>query len=62
MGLPNSAFRGLTSTTLPATRRNPPGWFIQALTEITISEPVNPVITIEIPLRRCLRGYRRSQP
>ena len=38
------------------------GWFIQALTEITISEPVNPAITIGIPQRKCVRGDRRSQP
>ncbi len=61
-GLPNSAWRGLTSTALPPTRRKPPGWFIQALTEITISDPVKPVITIGMALRKWARGDMRSQP
>ena len=60
--LPNSACQGLTLTTLPATSRKPPGWFIHALTEITVSDPVNPVITIGIPLRKWRRGESRSQP
>ena len=33
---------GCTSTASPPLRRKPVGWFIQALTEITISEPVKP--------------------
>ena len=60
--LANSALSGLTSTTRPATRRNPVGWFIHALTAITMNEPVKPVITIGIPLRRCIRGESRLQP
>ena len=60
--LPNSAPHGSTSTTLPPTRRNPPGWFIQALTEITVSEPVKPVTTIGSPDRKCTRGDSRSHP
>ena len=36
--------------------------FIQALTEITISEPVKPAITIGMPLRKWARGESRSQP
>ena len=43
---------GVDVSTLPPCNRNPPGWFIQALTEITISDPVNPLITIGIPLNR----------
>jgi hypothetical protein len=60
--LPNSARSGLTSITRPPTSRKPPGWFIQALTEITVSDPVKPVIKIGMPLARCQRGGIRSQP
>ena len=35
---------------------NPLGLFIQALTEITNSEPMTPVITIGIPAQEVLRG------
>jgi hypothetical protein len=42
--------------------RKPPGWFIQALTAITVSEPVMPAITIGIPLQKCARGESRFQP
>ena len=35
---------------LPSLSRNPVGWFIHPLTEITISEPVKPATTIGIPL------------
>ena len=59
----NSAFHGCTSTTLPSDcSLKPLGWFIQALTAITIHEPVKPVSTIGIPVRRCSRGDRRPQP
>jgi hypothetical protein len=37
-------------------------WFIQPFTEITISEPVMPAITIGTPVRKCERGERRSHP
>ena len=60
--LPNSADHGWTSTTLPPASRKPPGWFIQALTAMTMSDPVKPVMTIGMPLRKCSRGDRRSQP
>jgi hypothetical protein len=60
--LPNNAPHGATSTTSPPRSSNPLGLFIQALTEITVSDPVNPVITIGIPLRRCMRGDSRPQP
>ena len=60
--LPNSAPTGWTSTTRPSTSRNPVGWFIQPLTEITINEPVKPAITIGMPLAKCARGDRRFQP
>ena len=39
-----------------------PGWFIQPLTAITISEPAMPAITIGMPASRCRRGDMRSQP
>src|SRR4051812_32527786 len=41
--LPKSAFQGWTSTTRPATSRKPLGWFIHALTEMTIHDLRNPV-------------------
>jgi len=40
----------------------PLGLFIQALTVITISEPIKPAMTTGMPLRKCARGERRSQP
>jgi hypothetical protein len=40
----------------------PPGLFIQALTVRTISEPVKPATTTGMPLKKCVRGDRRSQP
>ena len=58
----NSAAHGCTLVTWPPTRSNPVGWFIQALTEITNSEPDRPVITIGMPQRKWLRGESRSQP
>ena len=58
----NSACHWWTSTTLPSRSVKPPGWFIHAFTEITISEPVKPVMTIGIPLAKCARGESRSQP
>ena len=59
---PKSAFQGWTSTTRPATSRKPLGWFIHALTEMTIQDPRNPVTAMGIPLSRCMRGESRSQP
>jgi hypothetical protein len=59
---PNSACHWCTSTTLPSRRVKPPGWFIHALTEMTISDPVKPVSTIGMPLAKCARGDSRSQP
>ena len=41
--------------------RKPAGWFIQALTAITISEPVKPVITIGMPLSE-VRARRQPVP
>src|SRR4029453_13933221 len=43
--LPNSAVHGRTSSTAPCASTNPPGWFIQPLTEMTKSEPVIPATT-----------------
>jgi hypothetical protein len=40
----------------------PLGLFIQALTLMTMSEPVKPAITTGMPLRKCARGERRPQP
>ena len=61
-GFSKSALNGSTSDTLPPCSRNPPGWFIHALTEITIRDPVNPAITIGIPLNRWTRGASLSHP
>ena len=48
---------------VPAARAGSPlGWFIHALTEITISDPVKPVITTGIALSMWARGESRSQP
>ncbi len=50
------------STASPRTRRKPDGWFIHALTAMTIHEPLKPVKTIGSALSMCARGDRRSQP
>ena len=42
-GLANSARHGSTATTRPAAIAKPVGWFIHALTAMTMNEPVNPV-------------------
>ena len=60
--LPNSAFHGCTSVTWPLTTRNPPGWFIHALTAITKNDPVSPAIATGTAVRLCIRGDSRSQP
>jgi hypothetical protein len=62
MGLPNRACHGCTSTARPSRRVKPDGWFIHALTEITISDPVKPVITIGMPLSMWTRGDSLPQP
>src|ERR687891_100968 len=59
---PNSALQGSTPTTSPPRSSKPPGLFIQALTEITVNDPVNPVITIGIPLNRCSAGRQPPPP
>jgi len=61
-GLANSADHGCASTARPPDSRNPVGWFIQALTEMTNSEPVIPASAIGRPDKKCARGRRRSQP
>ena len=61
-GLANSADHGCAFTALPATRVNPVGWFIQALTAMTNIEPVTPATAIGMPDRKCRRGLSRSQP
>ena len=48
--------------TSPLTTSKPSGLFIQPLTAITVNEPVKPVITIGMPVRKCARGGSRSQP
>ena len=61
-GLANSAWNGCTSTTRPSRSVKPLGWFIHPLTEITISEPVNPAIATGHPVAKCARAESRSQP
>ena len=58
----SSASHGLGSTTFPSTTLKPTGSFIHALTPITQNEPVNPVMTIGMPVRKCVRFGSRSQP
>ena len=60
--LRNRASTGWTSTARPSSRRKPVGWFIQPLTEITMTEPRKPAITIGIPLAKCTHGRSRFQP
>src|SRR3954471_7318498 len=57
----NSAAHGWTSDTLAPLTANPVGWFIQPLTEITMSEPTIPASAIGTPIARCTRGPTRSQ-
>src|SRR6201989_1383976 len=45
-GLANSADHGCTATARPPASRNPVGWFIQALTEMTNIEAVMPASVI----------------
>src|SRR3954454_4443708 len=57
--LPKSAFHGWTFTTRPATSRKPLGWFIHALTEMTIHDPRNPVTAMGDPAEQV---HARREP
>ena len=59
----NIAPQGSGSTTLPEeSRRNPAGWFIQALAVTTNQAEATPATTIGTPVRRWTLGERRSHP
>ena len=62
IGLANSADHGCTSVARPSTSVNPVGWFIHPFTAMTNSDPATPAIATGIPLAKCSRGERRSQP
>jgi hypothetical protein len=47
---------------LAGANREAGGMVHHALTEITISDPVTPVMMIGIPLSRCAQGDSRRQP
>ena len=53
--------RGLITAPSGATS-NPTGPFIQPLTAITLNEPAKPDSTTGMPVRKCARLDRRSQP
>ena len=59
----SSASHGLGFDDLARSRRrSPTGSFIHPFTAITQNEPVKPVITIGMPVRKCVRFGSRSQP
>ncbi len=58
----NSAAQGSMFTISPLTTSNPVGPFIQPLTAITKNDPVRPVITIGMPVRKWTLPGSLSQP